>query len=581
MSESTLQKPLRLWPGVVLVVVQWLAWLVVPMFASRGEFKMYGVMVALLAGPLVLLWWVAFSRARWFERLGAVVLVVAAMAAALRLVHPSVAEGNLGFQYFIYAIPVASLAFVTWAALSRHFPAGFRQASMVAVILISCGVWVLLRSEGLGGGGFPEFSWRWSETPEDRLLAHEDDQFAPPPPAPAAAEEVESTGFRGPDRDGVVRGLRIGTDWSVSPPAELWRRPVGPGVSSFAVGDGLLYTQEQRGGDEVVSCYKVASGEPVWRHRDTARFWDSHVGAGPRATPALADGRVYTLGATGIMNALDARSGALVWSRDAASDTGGGVPYFGYVNSPLVVDDVVIVNARKLVAYDMATGDPRWFGPDKGVSYSSPHLLRLGGVPQVLMLRPGRITSVAPGDGSLLWKYRLAGDMTSVLQPALIEDGDFLISTMVDSSAVPDGTRRITVDHGPGGWTVEERWMSNRLKPSFSQIVVHEGHAYGFDGRILACIGLDQGRRKWKGGRYGAGQLLLLPEQDLLLVLSEGGEIALVAASPDRFTELSRIPAIEGKTWSQPSLTGDILLVRNGQEMAAFRLPPELNRVGR
>jgi hypothetical protein len=138
--------------------------------------------------------------------------------------------------------------------------------------------------------------------------------------------------------------------------------------------------------------------------------------------------------------------------------------------------------------------------------------------------------------------------------------------------AVPIGTRRIAVEHRASGWTVEERWTSIRLKPSFSAMVVHEGHAFGFDGRLLACIDVEDGERKWKGGRYGSGQLLLLPDQDLLLVVSEEGELALVAATPDRYTELARVPAIEGKTWNQPVLVGDILLVRNGEEMAAFRL---------
>jgi outer membrane protein assembly factor BamB len=375
-------------------------------------------------------------------------------------------------------------------------------------------------------------------------------------------------GLRGRDRDGIVRGVRIETDWSKSPPVVLWRRPIGPGVSSFAVRGDLLYTQEQRGEEELVACHSVTTGEPVWRHRDATRFWDAHVGAGPRATPTLSGGRVYTLGATGILNALDAADGRVVWSRNAASDTDAKLPTFGFVSSPLVVDDVVIVHAGALVAYDLATGERRWVGP-RGGSYGSPHLLTIGGVPQVLLMSHAGATSLAPADGRLLWEHPWPG--IGILQPALTAEGDLLISMIADTAA-PIGTRRISVARGPGGWTVEERWTSTGLKPSFSAFVVHEGHAYGFDGRLLACIDVADGERKWKGGRYGSGQLLLLPDQDLLLVVSEDGELALVGAAPDRFTELARFPAIEGKTWNQPALVGDVLLVRNGQEMAAFRL---------
>src|SRR5262249_33604578 len=228
-------------------------------------------------------------------------------------------------------------------------------------------------------------------------------------------------GFRGPHRDGIVTGVRIKTDWASSPPVQLWRRPVGPGWSSFAVRDGLLYTQEQRGDFEVVGCYNATTGEPVWAHRDATRFWESNGGAGPRATPTLRDGRVYTFGATGILNALDASNGAVVWRRNAASDTGTKVPHWGFSSSPLVVDDVVIVAAAgRPAAYDLAKGDPRWQGPDGGMSYSSPHLLTIGGVAQVLLLSDNGATSVAPADGRVLWKHSWRG--FTALQPALTAD---------------------------------------------------------------------------------------------------------------------------------------------------------------
>ena len=157
-----------------------------------------------------------------------------------------------------------------------------------------------------------------------------------------------------------------------------------------------------------------------------------------------------------------------------------------------------------------------------------------------------------------------------MLQPVRVSDGDLLLTGGDMMGGL--GTRRIAVARGPGGWTVEEKWMSRGLKPYFNDIVAHNGHAYGFDGNILACIDLKDGTRKWKGGRYGNGQLVLLADQELMLVLSEDGELALVKAVADQFSEVARFPAIEGKTWNHLALVGDVLLVRNGEEMVAFRL---------
>jgi outer membrane protein assembly factor BamB len=570
-------KLLRLWPGVLVVVLQWLAWLVLPKVVP--EAAIYAILGGVLGGGLaVILWWLFFSRAPWLERVGAIVLMPVALYATWHIVHPSIANGAMGMLLPIYAIPVLCLALVGGAVASRRLSSGPRRASLVAAILLACGVFTLLRTGGMTGDGNADFHWRWTPTPEERLLALADDEPAAPASAPTTANTGANwPGFRGPDRDGIVRGVRIATDWSRSPPDELWRRPIGPGWSSFAVAGDLLYTQEQRGDDEVVACYEVTTGQPVWRHRDATRFWESNAGAGPRATPTLSSGRVYTLGATGIVNALDAADGAVVWSRNAASDTSVKVPSWGFASSPLVVDDVVVVaTAGRLVAYDVATGEPRWLGPAGGSGYSSPHLATIDKVKQILLLDGDGAISVAPATGTQLWKYPWPSD--GIVQPALTVDGDILIGTGSGMGAGAGmGVRRIAVAHGPDGWTAEQRWTSVGLKPYFNDFVVHKGHAFGFDGGVLACIDLAEGKRKWKGGRYGHGQLILLPDQDLLLVLSENGELALVAATPDEFSELAQFPAIEGKTWNHPALVKDVLLVRNGQEMVAFRL----SRAGR
>ena len=622
-DESTPRKPLRLWPGVVAAALLLLVRFVVPLVApgSGGTAVLGGLAGALI----VIVWWLFFSRAPWSERTGAIVLMVLAGFATWPLLHESIRNGMMGMMFTIFVIPALSFALVVWAVVSRGLPKGLRWASMVAAVILACGVFTVLRTEGITGDGDSDFEWRWTPTPEERLLAgagpldSAEGRPAEPPDAPPVASEVaekrlpaparnESTarapaaaaakppetrdpasakpseksdpasaktdgdwaGFRGPARDGVIRGVRIETDWSREPPVELWRRPIGPGWSSFAVSGDFVYTQEQRGDHEVVSCYRLSTGEPVWMHRDAVRFWESNGGAGPRATPTVHNGRVYSLGATGIVNALDAHSGAVAWSRNAAADTGAPLPGWGFAGSPVVVGDLVIAAASgRLVGYDIATGQPRWTRTTGGGGYSSPHVVTIEGVEQILLSSGGLLTSVAPADGTVLWQHTWQ-EGVSIVQPALIADGEVLMAGGDMMGGV--GMRRLAVAHDSAGWSIEERWTTRGLKPYFNDYVVHKGHAFGFDGTILSCINLEDGERKWKGGRYGAGQMLLLADQDLLLVLSEEGELALVAATPDKHTEVARFKAIEGKTWNHPVLVGDVLLVRNGEEMAAFRL---------
>jgi outer membrane protein assembly factor BamB len=264
-----------------------------------------------------------------------------------------------------------------------------------------------------------------------------------------------------------------------------------------------------------------------------------------------------------VLNAID---GTVLWSRNIATDTGAKDSGWGFTSSPLVIDSNVIVAATgKLVAYYIATGEQRWFGPEAGKSYSSPQLMMFDGISQILMISDSGATSLSPSEGKLLWRYQWKiGD--PVLQPAMTEDGEILIT-----GSMTDGMRRLSVAKETTGWIIKERWKLSGLKPYFNDFVIHKGHAYGFNGRSLACIDLKNGKRNWQGGRYG-GQILLLADQDLLLVLSEKGELALVAATPDKFTQLAQFPAITGKTWNHPVLAGDVLVVRNSEEMAAFRL---------
>jgi outer membrane protein assembly factor BamB len=352
----------------------------------------------------------------------------------------------------------------------------------------------------------------------------------------------------------------------------VWRRPVGPGWSSVIVVDGRLFTQEQRGEKEAVVCLSADTGAEIWSHEEPGRFWDSLSSAGPRATPTFADGRIYAQGATGTLLCLNAASGRKVWSRNILTDSGGKLPDWGIASSPLVTHGVVVVSSagqggKSLLAYRADTGDLAWTANAGLNSYSSPHLARLAGRQQVLFINDKGLLSLDPPTGKTLWEYAAPGQPPRSLQPLPVSDTQLLVPLGMEAP-----TDLLEVSPAGNAFTVTKRWTSRNLKPSFNDFVLHDGHIYGFDGSIFTCVELKTGNRKWKKGRYGTGQVLLLADQPVLVVLSDQGQVVLVAANPNAFEELGQFQAIEGKTWNHPALAHGRLYVRNAEEMACYEL---------
>jgi outer membrane protein assembly factor BamB len=417
---------------------------------------------------------------------------------------------------------------------------------------------------------------------QDRaVIAKEEPAAAQPvPPAPAAAATPEAVklatapwpGFYGPARDGRYAGTIL-TAWPARGLPEVWKRPVGGGYASMIVADGKVFTIEQRRDQEALAAYTFASGREVWTSAWKASFKESMGGDGPRATPAWDEGRVYVLGAEGEFRCVDGRTGAVIWRRNILEDNGASNLQWGMAASPLIVDDMVVVapggsGGRSIVAYDKKTGERIWGALDDRGAYTAPMLAKLAGKRQIVAVTAVRAVGLNVEDGKLLWEFpwRTEYDVNSAL-PIVVDDRRLILTAGYGHGAA-------LVEITAQGETMSARqvWASQAMKCKFNNAVLHQGVVYGLDEGILAAMDVETGQRKWKGGRYGYGQLLLAGEH--LVVSTETGDVALVRATPERHEEIAKFSAIEGKTWNVPAIADGFLLVRNTTEMACYRIAP-------
>lgn len=580
------ERRLRLWPGVLIVLLDWIL-LKVPGWVAPGTMIQFmaSFMGSMVMAVLFFIWWMFLSRARWADRVFGLIACAAVGAAAYPLMHKSL-QGSR-FDEFLMSIaftilPIVMTGWIIWLLITRSARPSVRMAGLVVVFLLTWGYFTTVRFEGTTGAFSAEFSFRWKPTAEEQFLAERSSKPVAPKTDVSPAEKVELRtgdwpGFRGPARDGRLPGVRIATDWKQNQPKELWRHRVGPGWSSWAVIGSRAFTQEQRGPDEVVVCYDANSGSERWAYQDQTRFEEVMGGPGPRATPTFHDGRIYTLGATGHLACLDAVSGKKIWVRDISADSGAKAPMWGFAASPLVVQGVVTVfaggaNGKGVLGYRADSGDLAWSAGEITNSYCSMQPAKIDGLEQVVVATREGLTSLDPVAGKVLWQFEWSMDeqFNRVTQPAIVGEADVLIGT-----GFGFGLRRVHVGHDKDSWKTEQVWESRAISPYYNDLVIHKDHLYGFNANLLTCVRLSDGKAKWKERGYDNGQVLLLPDQDLLVIQAEKGDVALVEANPDRRKELGRISALKGKTWNHPVIAHGKLFVRNGEEAACFQLTPD------
>jgi outer membrane protein assembly factor BamB len=504
------------------------------------------------------------------------VSVIVALAAVAIVALWAVPEMQRQQRYIRTALVLIGSGFllVLWLLFLSRLRWSVRLASLAVVILVVVAARFSLRISGVNGDLLPIIEPRW-KTRSNLAVT--------PRSSPALKElksnhvEGEFVQFYGPERNGVLPGPEIASNWNEVPPATLWRQPVGSAWSGFAVKDGVAVTLEQRGDKECVVAYDLPTGSNLWTHADEAKYSTTIAGEGPRTTPTISSSRVYTFGATGNLSCLDLQKGSAIWSKNLAKEHQAHPPDWGFASSPLVIEGKVIVavggSAGSLAAYSAEDGKLVWTSGTGGPDYSSPIPMTLLGTPQVVLFG-GKIISHEL-NGKELWSYPWPGGHPHISLPLAIKSNLVFVS-----SGYGTGSELVQItSSAEGKWSAERLWKSMTPKSKFGPLFQVGDCFYGLDDGIFSCVELKTGHRKWKDGRYGHGQGLLVG--DSILLTTEKGEIVLVRPDPEKLVELARFKVFDDKTWNPPALAGEYLLLRNDKEAACLKLrraPPKAVR---
>lgn len=518
----------------------------------------------------------ARARVRW--RFPASLLAVVVVGLAFVWLTPEDWLGRdmqSGITFFSIC---GSLALLTaWFFFFSGLSVRARLAALAIPVLILVAALVSVRRVEFTGNMFPSFDYRWTPDRTDVLESHRAARATRSTEVstePIVIGPRDVPDYRGFKRDGIVPGPALLNEWQARQPKVVWRQPVGGGYAAFVIVGPLLVTIEQRRDKEAVVAYEAATGVERWVYDYPALFSEPLGGDGPRATPTIRDGRVFALGATGVLSCLDLADGKLVWSKNILEVNQAGNLAWGMSGSPLVYDGLILVNpgtqkgqdaSRAILAFDAHTGELLFRGGKAMASYASPMLANLGGTRQVLIFDAEGLAGYDVATGQELWRTPWKSDHdVNAAQPIVLEHDRILISSA-------NGCALLHVHETDREWKADTKWKTRSLCSHYANPIQHKDYAYGLDGGIMACVDLKTGKRVWKGGRYGHGQMLL--SGDMLVVLSEKGELVLVEATPEAHRELGLIQAIDGKTWNNPALRNGRIFVRNHLEMAAYDLP--------
>ena len=376
--------------------------------------------------------------------------------------------------------------------------------------------------------------------------------------------------WRGPARDGISNETALLTSWPADGPEVLWRIPLGDGYSGVSISQGRAYTMSALGDDEFVICLEASNGKEIWRFRTDSRYVEGN-GDGPRSTPTVGGDSVFVLSAKGRLYALHAKSGEKLWEHNFVKEFGSSIPTWGFTTSALVENDFLLVEVggeagKSIVAFHKETGDVVWTSHTDAPAYSSPIAITVDGIRQVIFLTSKTLLSISPTDGKSYWTYPwLTHNGINVATPIFIPEDKIFISASYDK-----GAALVRMKAAQDAVEVEEVWKNRVMKNHFNSSVLWGNYLYGFDNTILRCIEANTGAKQWATRGFGKGSLLLVDGH--LIVLGDGGKLALVEATPSGYKEKANAQILQGKCWTVPTLAGGKLYLRNQKEVVCLDL---------
>lgn len=592
-KKTAPERHLRAWP-VWIISIASLWCLFGPTLIGAPDSIRFGTLaLGAVAQCLAMLAWVLFgSRVRWLSR-----FAMLGIGLGVVIVAFAFQDSSLGISILLYGIPIAiiclSVVLLVTAKVSWSTRRWLAMFSWGVPIL----AWLLFRSEGFMASFMPQIRPRWTDSSEqlaERSLKEKAGSSVPASlPEQVTLQAGDWPRFRGVANDGQATQETLVVSDKLKA-KELWRLRSGPSWGSVIVVDGLLFTLEQRGNDEVVVCLNATTGAEIWTHAYPARFEDqtSVSGAGPRGTPTFYKGRIYSVGGLGNVTALNATDGSRIWARDLMKDTSGNVPMWGISTSPYLTDTTCYVlsstegtEGTSTIAYDAETGEIQQNTGFGGSTYSSIQLVTLGGVQQILS-SVSRMKGDEAGQKLIsfnrtthqeLWRYEGKGSGNCMLTP---------ISVGANRVLLVDGSQgatllEVTCEGGPAdgaadgkqlSWKTDKLWSENKMLPEFSDVVFQNGLVLGISKNLLTAIDAESGKLLWKKLRFGGGQLIGLAQQSAVLAVSEQGEMSLVQIDKKGPKELLKWEALNGKTWNHPIVVGNRIFCRNSEEIVAYEL---------